>query len=158
MDNDKYSKAFELASSQRKDLRGALVLLREAFEEGDLRAGYALATWEHFGNTVVDQDQRTAFRILTQLRDSFIAEAYCSLAVSFDLGTGTRKNERLAAFYYMEAALLGNKEACQQVAEFFREGKYFPKSIRLYEAWKKRGECEERDIAPPYREWLQPQM
>lgn len=147
---DKYMIALEAA---RNDGNMSLVhqLLVQASELGDPRAKYALATWLLFGNDIVERNEIAGVVQLNKLKDSNISEVLFDIAVSYDLGKSVRKNRKLAAFYYMEAALLGDRESCRQVAEFFREGRFFPKSERLYRAWMQRSECEAKDISPPYR-------
>lgn len=156
MNQDDYLRAMSMCEDEA-DPTAAYELLRAAASQGDYRAKYAIATWLLHGmDGVVEKDMKAGFALLKELADSNIAEALFDLAVSYDYGWGTRRNERSAFSCYMSAALLGSAESCEQIAEFYREGTIVKTDPRLYRAWKKRGKQPERDISPPYRLWLRP--
>lgn len=135
----------------------AYELLRTAASQGDERAKYAIATWLLNGKEgIVEADQKAGVVVLKELVKSNIAEALFDLAVSYDYGWGIRRNEQKAFSYYMQSALLGCSESCEQIAEFYREGALVKHDRNLYLAWKKRSEQPEEDISPSYRLWLRP--
>jgi len=73
------------------------------------------------------------------------------LAVAYDLGKVVEQDDAKAFSYYMRAALLGDKEACRQISQFYVEGKVVPFDEELGEAWLKRSQQDETEISPPYR-------
>lgn len=105
------------------DTKAAYELLQVAASQGDDRARYAIATWLiHGEDGVVEVDRSAGVTILKGLAKSNIAEALFDLAVSYDYGRGTRRNEQKAFSCYMRAALLGSNESCEQIAEFIGKG------------------------------------
>lgn len=137
------------------DTKAAYELLQVAASQGDDRARYAIATWLiHGEDGVVEVDRSAGVTILKGLAKSNVAEALFDLAVSYDYGRGTRRNEQKAFSCYMRAALLGSNESCEQIAEFYREGTLVKHDKSLHLAWKKRSEQSEEQISPPYRLWL----
>jgi TPR repeat protein len=95
-------------------------------------------------------------KLLKSIEDSFIAESLFDLAVSYDLGVGVRTNDKRAFSLYMKAALLGHAESCQQISEYYREGKLVARDMSVAKAWKMRAACAEEDISPSYRVKLRP--
>lgn len=150
-----YREALAICRSERLETKRAYELLVAAVEAGNARAKYVLATWYLNGNEIVQKDQRYGVVLLKQIMDANIAEASFDLAVSYDYGWGVRRNTRLAFVHYMKAALLGDREACDQISQFYLEGNYVPHNAMLSKAWKLRSEQEEREISPPYRLWLE---
>lgn len=147
-----YVAALGLSGEPNPDRREALEKLREAAAAGDPRAEYAIATWYLHGmEGVVERDVPRAFEMLKKLEDSFIAEALFDLAIFYDLGEIVEPDEEKAFSLYMRAALLGNRESCRQMAEFFREGRIVKHDEKLQQAWLKRAKQKESDISPPYR-------
>lgn len=153
-----YLVALELADEANPNLAEAFESLREAASAGDIRAEYAIATWYLHGREgVVERDVLLAFEMLKGLEDSCIPEAIFDLAIFYDFGEFVERDEERAFSLYMQAALLGNKEACEQIAEFFREGSVVEHDEKLQRAWLRRAEQKEAEISPPYRVWLRPQ-
>ena len=151
---DDYEKALEIADGNGGHLNLALELLNNASEAGDERARYALASWYLNGTKVVNKDEEKGRKLLKSLQQSLIAEANYDLGVMYDLGSGCRRNSKKAFEFYMKAALLGDCQACSQIAEFFRTGEVVQRSQVLAESWQKRSNQAEDTISPPYRLWL----
>lgn len=153
---DKFEHAIKLCRLDKPDLKTAYELFLEASNAGNPKATYALATWHHFGNEVVIKDDKVAVSLLKSVKNSNIAEVNFHLALAYDRGWGVRRDSRKAFSFYVRAALLGDKGACDQVSQYYSEGKYvsFDKSLAL--AWKVRSEQDEKDISPPYRVWMDP--
>jgi TPR repeat protein len=113
-------------------------LLERASALGDPRASYALATWD-LAEATIEGDQN-AFRRLRHLTDARITEALFDLAVCYHAGKGTRKNLRLAFRYYTMAAVLGDADACEEVANFFYYGVVVHRDRRISDAWQQRAD------------------
>lgn len=157
MASEQYVEALTMCDSGNVDLAQIYILLTAAAESGDIRAKYAVATWLLHGKEgVIEPDVEGGVAILKELESCFIPEALFDLAVSIDFGKGVRRDERRAFSLYMRAALLGHAQSCEQISEFYREGKIVKHNRKLQEAWALRAEQEERDISPPYRVWLRP--
>jgi hypothetical protein len=155
-DRQDYLHALALSQEEGGSAAKAYELLKAAASQGDQRAKYAIATWLLHGKQgVVEADVKTGLRLLRELAKSNIAEALFDLAVSYDYGWGTRRNEQAAFSCYMRSALLGSKKSCAQIAEFYREGALVKHDHSLYLAWKKRSRQPEVEISPPYRLWLE---
>ncbi|ALJ11564.1 tetratricopeptide repeat protein [Sphingopyxis macrogoltabida] len=154
MDTEAYSKALAICRAPEADISEAYKLLSQASQEGDTRATYALSTWYLFGNEVVEKNEEYGVKLLKTLEKSNIAEAIFDLAVSYDYGKHVKKNNRKAMSLYMRAALLGDKASCEQVSQYYSEGKSVPYDKLLADAWKERAEQEENSISPSYRVWL----
>ena len=154
LESSVYEQALAMCEQEQPNTKGAYRLLVQASEEGDSRATYALATWYLFGNYAVPKDEHKAVHILKSLVDSNIAESLFDLAVSFDYGKGVRRNSKTAFSLYMRAAILGDSSSCDQISQFYSEGKVVPYDRKLSEAWKLRSLQSEIDISPPYRVWL----
>lgn len=154
-----YDEALQLADTGG-DGNVVMSLLQRASQEGDHRAKYAVATWLLSGQEgVVEKDVKAGVKLLKELEDGDLPEALFDLAVSYDYGWVSRRNAAKAFSLYMRAALLGDAEACRQMAGFYEEGKDVKHDRRLAEAWRKRaetGEKGEKEISPPYRVWLRP--
>jgi TPR repeat protein len=101
-------------------------------------------------------DTSKAFSLLSSLENSFIAEALFDLAYCYDTGEGVPDDEEKAFCLYMNSALLGDKESCEQVSEFFLEGKLVPQSDSVAEAWHKRAELSDQERSPPHRVMIRP--
>ncbi len=153
-DHDDYQSALLHSRSDPPNLRKAYELLSGASERGDCRAVYALATWYLFGNEVVEKDEIRGVSMLETLRNSFVAEAIFDLAVSYDHGKHVEQDDEKAFSLYMRAALLGDKQSCSQVSQFYAEGALVEHDEELANAWRKRSEQDERDVSPPYRLWM----
>lgn len=151
IDNHNYEMALSLAKSTPADLKAAYEYLILASSNGDQRADYAIATWYLSGNEVVQRDEIRAFEILKSLERSNIAEACFDLAFSYDSGRGCRRNAGRAFSNYMKAGLLGDKEACQQIAQYYLEGVLVKYNKELFLTWKLRSEKSEQEISPAYR-------
>ena len=151
---DAYARALAIGRDPSPDLLAAHDLLINASGSGDLRATYALATWYLHGNDAVSLDEKAGIRILKTLEKSNIPEALFDLAVSYDYGKHVKRNEEKAFSLYMRAALLGDSNACNQVGQFYAEGKFVDHDPKIARAWKLRSEQLESDISPPYRLWL----
>lgn len=149
-----YETALELAGGEHPDLSQVYTLLNKAIEDGDDRAKYAIASWYLNGNELIEKNVKVGTNLLKDLQKSNIAEALFDLAVSYDHGWHVRRHEAKAFSLYMRAALLGHKESCKQVSEFYREGKLVNFDRRLSAAWQQRSQEDEKLIAPPYRLWL----
>jgi TPR repeat protein len=149
-----YGEALALCRAENPNLRKAHELLFKSSDAGDLRATYALATWYLFGNEVVERDEKRGVDLLKSLEHSNIAEAIFDLAVSYDYGKSVRKSTKKAFSLYMRAALLGDKGACDQIAQFYLEGKFVPHDKALAHAWRARAEQPEKSISPPFRLWV----
>ncbi|GGE98106.1 hypothetical protein GCM10011404_34060 [Sphingomonas prati] len=150
-----YVAALALCDQAEPDLVQAHLLLKRAAEHGDDRAKYALATWYLHGNDAVEKNERLGVSMLKKLANSNVAEAVFDLAIAYDYGRQVRRNEKKAFSFYMRAALLGDRESCSQLAQFFKEGKIVDANPVVASAWERRAQEEERDISPPYRQWLQ---
>lgn len=157
MIRDKYLRALELSDTPDYDTTETFHLLQAASEEGDCRAKYAIATWLLNGMPgAVEKDEAAGFKLLKQLEKSNIAEAILDLAVAYDLGKVVRRNEKRAFSLYMRAALLGDAQACEQISQFYEEGKIVLHDAKLRDAWSIRAQQVEASISPPYRERLRP--
>jgi TPR repeat protein len=149
-----YTSALILSRAHPPKLNEAFELLTAASNKGDDRATYALATWYLFGNEVVDKDEERGVCMLIALHDSLVAEALFDLAVSYDLGRYVQQDDHKAFSFYMKAALLGDSDSCRQVSQFYAEGTVVGHDEALSKAWQMRSECDEREISPPYRLWI----
>lgn len=151
MFHEDYSTALSMGRSKDANFKEVLRLLNNAADCGDDRAKYALATWYLYGNAVVERNEQKGVKILKGLVDSMIAEAVFDLAVAYDYGRSVRKNSSKAFSLYMSAALLGDKSACEQISQFYGEGKLVPFNPLLRDVWQRRSEENEESISPPYR-------
>jgi uncharacterized protein len=152
--DDLYSQALALGRQPSPDLAQVYVLLQASNDAGDARARYAIATWHLFGNSLIEKNEAYGVKLLKSLQTSNVAEAIFDLAVSYDLGRSVRRDARKAFSLYMQAALLGDREACLQIAQYYREGKHVLPSMSLYKAWLQRADQPEETISPPYRVWI----
>ncbi len=148
---DEYSLALRLSKDKNINLNEIKRLLLSARKNGDDRASYAIATWYLFGNEVTIIDENLGVSILHELINSNIAEALFDLAVAYDLGKVVHQDENEAFSYYMMSALLGDKDSCCQVSQFYAEGRVVAFDSRLRDAWLERSHQDECDISPPYR-------
>lgn len=146
-----YDKALALCLRENPDLKSAYDLLVRCSEKGDPRATYALASWYLFGNEIVQKDEEHGILLIKTLENSNISEALFDLAVAYDYGKGVRKNSKRAFSLYMRAALLGDLSACDQIAQYYAEGKIVAADKRLSQAWALRSKQNEKDISPTYR-------
>lgn len=149
-----YEEALALADLDCSDGETILGLLRNAHEEGDPRGTYAIASCYVDGKYGSEVDEKIAHRLFKSISKYDLPEAIFALAYSYDVGDVCRRNRKSAFSLYMRAALLGHREACWQVSEFYREGLTVEHDGRLAKAWRRRAKCEEEDISPPYRIWL----
>ncbi|WP_439568603.1 tetratricopeptide repeat protein [Sphingopyxis sp.] len=148
---DEYAKALDICRREKPDFLQAHDLLVEAKKMGDLRATYALATWYLNGNDFIERDEKKGVSLLKSLETSNIPEALFDLAVSYDYGKFVRKNQKKAFSLYMRAALLGDTASCDQLSQYYSEGKIVPYDMKLAEAWKLRSKQMQENISPPYR-------
>lgn len=153
IDSKFYASALEESQSENCDESKVLEFIMAASAEGDDRATYSLSTCYYFGVWGVEIDAKRAHNLALTLEQSNIAEAIFNLAVDFDLGKNTKRNPKRAFSLYLKAALLGDKEACKQVSQFFESGELVQKDKIIALEWKKRSECDEKEISPPYRRW-----
>lgn len=151
IDNVAYDNALAICRESEPNLSKAYALLTKASQEGDQRATYALATWHLFGNDAVKKNEKLGVDILKSLEYSNIAEAIFDLAVSYDHGKGVRKNSKKAFSLYMRAALLGDPCSCEQISQYYGEGKVVKFDRSLEDAWRKRAKQDKNSISPPYR-------
>lgn len=131
---DPYTHAWNrmASGSPRSEVKN---LLEAASADGDIRATYALATWLLSGTK---PERVSAFKKLRTLAHSDVKEALFDLGVCYHTGNGTRKNLGLAFKYYMFAALLGDAEACEEVANFFYYGVVVLADKEISRAWQSR--------------------
>lgn len=153
-EQDEYEIALTLSRSDPPDLHAAKSSLSKAHEKGDVRATYALATWYLHGNEVIEKNEKVGVSMLLDIEKSSIAEAIFDLAFAYDCGEFVDHDDLKAFSLYMRAALLGNREACSQVSQYYAEGVTVQHDPALADAWKARSEQEEQVISPPYRLWL----
>jgi TPR repeat protein len=151
-----YDLALRMADSREQNLKEVFKYLSDACASGEPRAKYAVANWYLNGVGHVDKDIPKAFDILSEIEDSFVAEALFDLAIFYDLGRHVDEDAGRAFSLYMRAALLGHQESCRQMAEYYREGLIVAHDEALHASWLKRSQHEESDISPPYRIWLRP--
>jgi uncharacterized protein len=151
-----FEKAVKLCRLKKPKLKDAFELFLSASHDGNPKAIYALATWYIFGNEVVEKNEKQAVKLLKSIVNSNIAEANFQLALAYDQGWGVKRHSGRAFSLYMRAALLGDKDACDQISQYYAEGKYVKFDENLAAAWKTRSEQCEKDISPPYRVWMDP--
>lgn len=151
---DDYERALSFSRMVPPDLKSAKDFLLKAHDNGDARATYALATWSIYGNEVTEKDEKEGVNLLREIEDCCIAEAIFNLGFAYDTGRFVDQDDLKAFSLYMRAALLGDKEACNQVSQYYAEGRTVQHDLALAEAWRIRGEQDERLISPPYRVWL----
>jgi uncharacterized protein len=123
-------------------------MLEKAASEKDCRAYYALSVCYFNGQFGISKNEKKGLFYLKKAARFNIAEAIFDLASHFD----NRNDESVFIFdLYMRAALLGNKKACRQVSQFYREGKTVVYNKELAREWKKRSISAESLISPPWR-------
>ncbi|MBK8631678.1 MAG: sel1 repeat family protein [Sphingomonadales bacterium] len=152
--SDLYELALEMSDSMSGDSSAILQILEQASELGDDRATYARASCYSDGKFGSVIDNKKANRMFFSLKSSDVAEALFAVAYMYDVGDGVKISPTTALSYYMSAALLGHLEACNQVSEFYREGRHVNRDSRIARAWKKRSKSDELLISPPWRVWL----
>lgn len=150
-----YDLALDIAENVPSDVSRAMILLKDAVDQGDPRAMYAIATWKIHGMPPdIEQDTREGIRLMKLAAKHPIAEALFDLAVIYDHGVLIRRNVKKAFSLYARAALLGDTESCAQLSQFYREGKTVDYDEDLAEAWLIRSREDEASISPSYRIWL----
>jgi TPR repeat protein len=135
-----YKAALKAMRRKEPDESGALHLLREAHKRGDPRAAYALATWYLFGKGGLRRNFRSAVKLLKESAKCNIAEAHFDLAVCYETGKGVKKNLKLAAAHYLNAAIRGDAEAVFAVGRCFHYGIGVAKDIAIAEVWLARAQ------------------
>ncbi len=140
----------EIANGEAK----LLEIMHLAANEGDDRATYFIAACYRFGDWGVEIDKKRAHNMTKTLENSNIPVALYNLGADFDVGNVIKRNSKRAFSLYYRAALLGDKVACEEISKFYAVGEIVPKDLKLAKAWKKRAECDEKEISPPYRRWL----
>jgi hypothetical protein len=107
-----YKAALATATQDTPDFASAYALLKEAMNEGDADATYALATWYLFGKEpYLSLDYAEGARLLQIAADKGIPEAMYDLAVSFEDGLGIKQDEAKAFEYYLRAAIRGDADS-----------------------------------------------
>ncbi len=109
-----YETALKEMRKKKPDAELGLKLLLQALKKGDMRAAYALATW-HLHGTHVEKDSRKAIALLKRAANENIPAALYDLAVAYEEGKITRKNEKKAYESYLKAAIWGDKQSIHEV-------------------------------------------
>jgi TPR repeat protein len=145
-----------LREADKKDRNNSYVLelLDKSHLEGDIRGSYARAACYVDGKYNSEINRKKAIRIFKSLQNSDLPEAIFSVAYLYDVGDSVSVDKNKAFSLYMRSALLGHREACRQVAEFYREGASVLRDPKLARAWNKRARSDEESISPIYRIWL----
>lgn len=136
-----YEQALKLAQRKKPDLTQASALLEAAHEQGDRRATYALATWLLVGNAVYPKDLRRAVKLLKLAAAADIASAHFDLAVSYETGQGTQKNEKSAYRHFIAAALNGDSASFAEVGRCLYHGIGVARDRKLAEVWLRRADA-----------------
>jgi uncharacterized protein len=129
-----YKRALELAQQPQVDPILTLAALKEAAAAGSGNAIYALATWYLFGKNV-DVDLLRAVRLLKQAVKAKIPKAYFDLAVCYEKGAGTKKNDQKAIEHYINAALTGDAQAIHAVGRCYWHGIGRDRDRRVAKIW-----------------------
>lgn len=111
-----------------------LSLLKRAYRGGDLRAGYALATWMLYGVNMA-KNEKEGMRLLLEAAEGRVPDALYDLATSYESGDGVRKNLRRAHELYMRAALSGDTGALHEVGRCYFYGIGCAKDRRMADIW-----------------------
>lgn len=110
--NPKYKKALGIMR-RSGDEAAAYALLREAADDGDGLAVYAIATWYLHGNSQVRKNLRRGHKLLKLAADKNVAAACSDLGVAYYNGWGVRQSFNEATRYYFRAFLLGDLDAAK---------------------------------------------
>ena len=145
---DEYNKALKL-HQEFGNSQEVYDLLEQAAEQGDDRARYAIASWHLNGNEYIEKNVEKGFELMCKLKGSFIAEAHYDLAVSYDLGLDTKKNEKKAFRHYLIGALLGEEDSLDQISQYFDSAEYVPEDqflAKFIKKLSKRGESARTNL------------
>jgi TPR repeat protein len=135
-----YNRALKLAQSGKFDSKRVARLLERVCAEGDLRAAYALATWYLFGHAGYLRDLKMAVKLLRMAAEGHVPAAHFDLAVCYETGRGTRKNEAIAYRHYLAAALYGDNEAFREVGRCLYHGIGVARDRKAAAVWLDRAE------------------
>ncbi|MDR2156023.1 MAG: hypothetical protein LBE78_13545 [Burkholderiaceae bacterium] len=130
-----YELALKTASRKYPDLIKTKTLLEEAHVQGDRHATYALATWFLFGNAVQSKNLRRAIQFLKMAAKADVAAAHFDLAVSYETGQGTKKDEKAAYRHYLAAALNGDNDSVVEVGRCLYHGIGVVRDRKAAEVW-----------------------
>jgi TPR repeat protein len=119
-----YDQALSLATSAAPDWPIVLRLLSEAMKKGDMRAAYALATWNLYGkDALVKKDKKEAVRLFRLAADAGIPKAMYELAVCYQNGEGVQTSDRKAFALYLASGLKGDTDSLVEVARCYKYGR-----------------------------------
>jgi uncharacterized protein len=136
-----YEQALAMAQGENADVSKALRLLNRAYDQGDPRAAYAIATWYlHGKENLVPRDPAKAIQLLREATEQDHAEAAYDLAVSYEKGIGIRKSEKKAAALYVKGALLGDTQSIYHVARCYQHGLGVKRDRAIAAVWYDRAE------------------
>ncbi|MGD8325911.1 MAG: tetratricopeptide repeat protein [Sphingomonadales bacterium] len=122
--------------NETPDLGMARKFQQEGIDTGCPYCEYSLATWYlHSMANVVPKDAVRAIPLLKSAADKGLALACFDLAVCYETGAGVQKSEKTAFQYYMEAALLGDVTAYEEVGRMYFHGIGVTKDMALAEIW-----------------------
>jgi len=132
--------------SKEPDPERAATMFEKAWESGDPRAAYALATWYLHG-FFYKKSFGKAVKLLRKASRSRIADAAYDLAICYELGAGVKKNLKRAAALYLDSALLfatqpsgqlhmySFDEAAHEVGRCYYYGIGVTKDRRISKTW-----------------------
>lgn len=132
-----YYKALYLAKQENYDYNNVLRLLKESIKLGNKKASYAVATW-CLNGFHVRKNYKKGFSLLqfavqggAENGFTLYKDALSDIAVCYELGNGVPKDKHKAYYYYLLAALNGDKQAKQELSRCLYYGIGTTKDIEL---------------------------
>lgn len=119
---DPYTQASKLMDEEEPDKKKVVQLLQKAVEATDPRAYYALASWYLHGESSLQKDSKKAIPLLEKAAEANVTEAAYDLAICYEEGKGVPKNAQRAYQLLLQAALLGDKDAVNEIARMYYYG------------------------------------
>lgn len=129
-----YQKAFKAAKAKRPKWSEVYVLLAKAYNAGNPKAAYAIATWYLHGH-YLKKDYKKAVEYLKFACEHNLPDAFYDLGVSYETGKGIAKNKKQAFLHYVSAAVLGNEEAVEEVGRCYFYGIGVRKDLKIANRW-----------------------
>jgi hypothetical protein len=117
-----YNLAVMAIEGEIQDFKGAADLFRRSMDGGYPDAAYALSMFYKEG-TGVPKDPVMATSLLKRAADEKLTPAVVDYAIALFNGTGTEKNEELAAKYFIRAAWLNAPIAQNRLARLYVVGR-----------------------------------
>ena len=101
-------------------------------ELNDANAFHMLGETYAYGNLDLPQDSTKAFELLLRAADLGSSKAHCSLANTYDDGSGVKKDPRKAIIHYKLAAIGGHEVARQNLGILEERNENMDRAMKHY--------------------------